>query len=95
MALIDINTPEARDLTSFSAAALRDLSYKELKALAQDRDIAVRSEDNKRALKGTEILVNVMGSRLSESRRLGHLSRKAQRAAQAAMEAAAAPADDS
>ncbi len=85
--VIDIIAPELRNLTSLTAGQIRDLSYKELVALASDNGIQTRTEDNKAGLKSGDVYANLMKVRLSESRSLGHMSRRATKWFAAAAEA--------
>jgi hypothetical protein len=69
MALIDTNAGIAvRNLTAYSAKALREMTGKALKALAEKNGIQVGKTSQ-------ETLDYIMSARLSESRRLGHISR--------------------
>jgi len=84
--VIDLIAPELRNLTKLTAKDIRGLTYKELVTLAADNGIQTRTDDNKAGLKSVDVYRNLMKVRLSESRSLGHMSRRATRWFQAAAE---------
>ena len=73
--VIDQNSAIAtRNLTAYTAKKLREMGGKELRALAKRNAIQEGSTVQ-------ETLANIMEARISESRKLGHISRQIVQAA--------------